>query len=139
MAHIMTSILAADFGILDKVKHHPERNNAASEAAKAYVIALAIAVSEASKGPQTGKVLEWPESLNTEILGAEKKLTAEGIAQLKDPYNMWALVPISDAACVTPSLKDQNRRQGLTSLNRNSISLRAMSSTPSRSVRNCRS
>ena len=51
--------------------------------------------------------MEWPDSLNTAILGAEKKLTAEGIAKLKDPYNMWALVPICDAACVTPNLKDQ--------------------------------
>ena len=52
--------------------------------------------------------LKWSDSINTAILGADKKLTALGIKQLKQPNCIWHLVPICDAACVTQSLRDQN-------------------------------
>ena len=105
MGHILTSILTEDFGTLDMVKHHPERN----KAAQAFTFALTMALSEVLKGrnPQTGKGLEWPDSLNIAILGVDKKLSTEGISKLKEPYNMWALFPICDAACVTPSVTCQ--------------------------------
>ena len=148
LAYFTHPILDADFGTLDKVKDHFERNKSAGEAAQAFVNGLGMAISEVAKGTddQEGKRLEWPDSLNTAIIGADKKLTTQGIAKLKDPYNMWSLVPICDAACVIPSLKYQkrgaipmlNRRQGLTNLNRNSTTSRAMSPTLSRSDRSYR-
>ena len=66
LAHITTSILDADFGTLDKVKHHSERNKAASEAAQTYVNALAMVVKEASRG--------WngPTALTLQSLGLIK-------------------------------------------------------------------
>ena len=103
LAYLTQAILDADFGTLDKVKDHFERNKSAGEAAQAFVNGLGMAISEVAKGTddQEGKRLEWPDSLNTAILGADKKLTALGIVQLKQPNS------ICDAACVTQGLRDQ--------------------------------
>ena len=94
MGLILTSILAADFGTLDKVKHQPERNEAASEFAQAFTIALTMALSEVLKGrnPQTGKGLEWPDSLNIAILGVDKKLSTEASPSSKSltSYGPWS-------------------------------------------------
>ena len=82
-------------------KDHSERNKAAGEAAQAFVNALGMAISEIIKVADKQEVrrLEWPVSLNTAIFGADKKLTASGIKNLKEPNSKWALVPICDAAC----------------------------------------
>ena len=48
LGHILTSILPADFGSLEKVINHKGRSEAASQAAKAYTAAISMALSEVS-------------------------------------------------------------------------------------------
>ena len=46
LVYLTNTITNADFGTLDKVKDHPERNKAAGEAAQAFVNALGMAMSK---------------------------------------------------------------------------------------------
>ena len=112
--YLTNAISKAKFGTLDKVKDHPERNKAAGEAAQTFVSALGMALSKFQVGAKDGaRRLEWPDSLDTAILGADRKLTALGIQQLQEGNCTWALVTVCDAACVTQG--PQDRKGGATS------------------------
>ena len=68
---------------------------------------MAMALGFFQKGGDGFKKLEWPSSLDSAVLGAEKKLTAEGINKLTESNCTWALVPVCDSACVTEAQGDQ--------------------------------
>ena len=98
--HIVTSMLDADYGTLDKIKGHKNRNAAALEAAQTYTNGLAMVIGNIHRGAWKGD-LQWPDTLDSVVLGPNKKLTTEGIKQLIVSKNMWSLVPVCDAACTT--------------------------------------
>ena len=51
----LTNVISkAEFGTLDKVQGHPERNKAASKAAQAFVNSLAMALSTFQVGAKDG-------------------------------------------------------------------------------------
>ena len=94
---------------LTRLRTIPKGTKLQTRLPKTFVNTLGMAISKIQVIAKKDEVrrLEWLDSLNTAILGADKKLKALGIDQLKQPNCIWALVPICDAACVSQSLKDQ--------------------------------
>ena len=99
--HIVTIMLVADYGTLDKIKGHKDRGTAVLDAAQTYTNGLAVAMGNFQKGGDGYRELEWPSMLDSAVLGPEKKLTFEGIKKLLESNCKWALVPVCDTACVT--------------------------------------